>query len=179
MPVAFAAPEYLLLLLVLLPLVWLLGRHSLSGLDSFRRRLSLGLRSLVVLLLVLALAEVEWRDLTERVEVIFVVDHSRSIPDEQHELAKTIINEAQAKMDPRRDLGKVVVFGRDASTETKLQRDRAKFERVTSLVDRNHSDIEQALERALGEELDDQRQRGRARVAQELHDVRVVERRLR
>jgi len=152
MPVTFAspyAPLLMLLLAALLGFVWLVGRRSLAGLDRFRRRVALGLRMAVVTLLVLGLAELEWGDLTDRVEVVFVVDHSRSVPEGQAERVFEAINRAQAGMDAPDDLGKVVVFGRDASTETKLGPDRAPLERVTSLVERDHTNVAAAIRRAL------------------------------
>ena len=101
MPVSFATPQFLLLLLVLVPAVWLIGRRSLAGLDRFRRRSALLLRLLLVLLLVAALAEAEWKDVTEKVEVVFVVDHSRSIPDEKSAQALEVVNRCAERMDPR------------------------------------------------------------------------------
>ena len=56
MPISFATPEFLLLLVVLLPLVILLGRRSLAGLDKVRRRMAL---TLGILLVVLAVAHPE------------------------------------------------------------------------------------------------------------------------
>ncbi|MCP4813887.1 MAG: hypothetical protein GY888_15380, partial [Planctomycetaceae bacterium] len=46
-------------------------------------------------------------------QVVFVVDHSRSIPEDQAALALEVINRARERMDPRLHLGKVVVFGRE------------------------------------------------------------------
>ena len=51
----FNNPWYLLLL-ALLPVMWWFSYGSLSGLGRWRRLLALGLRSLVVMLLVAALA---------------------------------------------------------------------------------------------------------------------------
>lgn len=149
MPIAFATPAYLLLAPPLLLLVWLLGRRSLAGLDAGRRRFALALRMVVVSLLCLSLAEVQWRDLTQRVEVLFVLDHSRSIPDEQTAQALEVIEAARAGMSPLGDLGKVVVFGRDASTETRLAHDRPKLTAISSAVQRDHTNLEEGLTRAL------------------------------
>ena len=148
MPISFADPIYLSLLL-LLPIVWLMGRRSLAGLDVIRRRMALGLRYMVVLLLVLALAEVEWKDLTRKVEVIFVVDHSRSIPESRGTLALDVINKARERMDPRNDLGKVVVFGREGLNETTLTRSMPAIKRFGSDLDRKYSNIGDGLGRAL------------------------------
>ena len=149
MPISFATPEFLLLLVVLLPLVILLGRRSLAGLDKVRRRMALALRIALVVLLVAALAEVEWRDLTEKVEVVFVVDHSRSIPEEKAKSALELIERSRGRMDPRRDLGKVVVFGREGYNEATLRKDGAPLTRFASDIDRNYTNMEQGIRRAL------------------------------
>lgn len=148
MPVTFASPEFLLGLL-LLPIVVLLGRRSLAGLDRFRRRMALGLRLTLVTLLVLALAEVEWRDLTQRVEVVYVVDHSRSIPEAKSQEVLELINKSRGRMDPRIDLGKVVVFGREGYNEATLRKDGAALSRYASDIDRDYSNVEEGLTRAL------------------------------
>ena len=148
MPVTFASPEFLLGLL-LLPIVILLGRRSLAGLDRFRRRMALGLRLSLVTLLVLALAEVEWRDLTQRVEVVYVVDHSRSIPEAKSQEVLELINKSRGRMDPRIDLGKVVVFGREGYNEATLRKEGAALSRYASDIDRDYSNIEEGLTRAL------------------------------
>ncbi|MBL4845193.1 MAG: VWA domain-containing protein [Planctomycetes bacterium] len=148
MPVTFASPEFLLGLL-LLPIVILLGRKSLAGLDRVRRRMAVGLRLALVTLLVLALAEVEWRDLTQRVEVIYVVDHSRSIPEGKSQEVLDLINKSRGRMDPRIDLGKIVVFGREGYNEATLRRDGAPLTRYASDIDRDYSNLEEGISRAL------------------------------
>jgi uncharacterized membrane protein len=149
MPITFATPEFLMLLVVLLPLVLLLGRRSLAGLDRVRRRMALGLRLLLVILLVAALAEVEWRDLTQKVEVVFVVDHSRSMPEGKAGEIMEMIDKSRGRMDPRRDLGKVVVFGREGFNEATLRKEGAPLTRYASDIDRNYSNMEQGVSRAL------------------------------
>ncbi|MEZ6184273.1 MAG: VWA domain-containing protein [Planctomycetota bacterium] len=147
-PIVFASPSYLLLLppLLLLVLVW--GRRSLAGLERWRRRLALFLRLAVVTLVVLALAEIEWRDLTQRVEVVFVVDRSRSIPEAKGDEALELINAAQARMSGPDDLGRVVVFGANAATEVQLRRDGQPLTGFNSVVRREHTDIGRGLQQA-------------------------------
>ena len=149
MPIVFASPSYLLLLPPLLLLVWLWGRRSLAGLPRWRRRVAWLLRVSVVTLIVLGLAEVEWRDLTQRVEVVFVVDRSRSIPEAKAEEALALINAAQARMRGPDDLGRVVVFGGNAATEVDLRPDGAPLTELRSVVRREHTDIERGLLQAL------------------------------
>lgn len=148
-PVTFAAPELLLLLPVLCLFVWLVGRRSLAGLESGRRRLALGARLLIVALFVLALAEVQWRDVTEKVDVIAVLDHSRSIPDAQVARGLAAIDAARKRMDPRRDSGKLVVFGREAFIEQRLTKDGPAVDRIASHLERGYSNLEEGVRRGL------------------------------
>jgi uncharacterized membrane protein len=159
MPISFAAPEYLALLPLLALLVWLAGRRSLAGLDAFRRRAALAARLVVVALIVLALAEVEWRDLTDKLKVVVVVDHSRSIPEEQTALAMKVVDEARKKIDPRRDSGELVVFGREAFVEATLTRDGPPVTSFASHLERSYTNVDVALRRAL--EAIDEGTRGR------------------
>lgn len=159
MPISFAAPEYLVLLPVLGLLVWLIGRRSLAGLDVLRRRAALLLRLLCVALLVLALAEVEWRDLTEKLKVVVVVDHSRSIPEDQTALTRRLVDEAKKKMDPRKDSGELVVFGREAFVEASIEKDDPPVAPYASALDRSYTNLDGALRRAL--EAIDEGTRGR------------------
>ena len=57
---AFDRPWFLLLLL-LLPLLWWLSFNSLAGLGRTRRAAALIFRSLLVIVLVFALAEAKWQ----------------------------------------------------------------------------------------------------------------------
>ena len=148
MPVTFASPEFLLGLL-LVPLVFWVGRRSLSGLDKVRRRLALTFRASLVILLVLALAEIEWRDLTQKVEVVFVVDHSRSMPEAKSQQILDLINKSRGRMDPRIDLGKVVVFGRQGYNEATLRKEGGPLSRYASDIDRDYTNLEEGLTRAL------------------------------
>ncbi len=78
MHVAFDSPWYLVLLAAL-PLLWWASFRTLSGLGSVRRLLAIALRSLVFVLLVLALAETQWVRSSDRLTVFYLVDQSLSI----------------------------------------------------------------------------------------------------
>lgn len=143
-----AEPRYLLLLVVLLPAVVLLGRRSLAGLGRAQARVVLGLRLAAVTALVVALAEPAWRGLTPRVDVVFAVDHSRSIPAEQAEQIREAVNGSTARTGPLWEGGKVVVFAEDAVTEASLDRSEP-ITRYASAVDRDGSNLERGLQRAL------------------------------
>lgn len=118
-----------LLLLLLVPLVPLLARNNLRGLGRSRRRLAVALRSLVVALLAVALAEPRVRQTTEHATVVFVIDRSLSVPpdydparrgadgdpvDRRWERVKKFVDEAVRFRGPdhRDDRAGVVLFGR-------------------------------------------------------------------
>ena len=56
--IGFDKPWYLALL-ALLPVLWLLSFRSLAGLGNVRRMFALGFRTLVLVLIVMCLAEVQ------------------------------------------------------------------------------------------------------------------------
>ncbi len=90
---AFFSPWYLVLL-GLIPLLWMLSFRSLAGLGQVRRLLALTLRSLVVALLIFALAEAQWVRSSERLTVLYVIDQSLSISRGASEEALKYVNEA-------------------------------------------------------------------------------------
>ncbi len=116
--IAFAQPWYLVLLL-LIPLICVWSFRSLSGLGRFRRVLALLLRNLIVVLLVIALADIQILRRSDRVTVIYLLDQSASIPPTQRDqMANYVIEDVeQHRDDRRRDRASVIVFGREASIE--------------------------------------------------------------
>jgi uncharacterized membrane protein len=114
----FDQPRYLLLLL-LLPLLWGLSYRSLSGLGHWRRWMALGLRSLVYLLVVLALAEMQFLRSSDRMTVIYLLDQSASIPQTQRDAMVQFVKDAvtEHRDDSRRDRAALIVFGRNANIE--------------------------------------------------------------
>ena len=83
--IGFEYPYFLLLLLIL-PVIWWLGFHSLAGLGPARRALALIFRSLVITLIVLALAGIQWIWISDRLTVIYLLDQSDSIPQPKRQL---------------------------------------------------------------------------------------------
>jgi uncharacterized membrane protein len=146
-PLTFASPRYLLLLLAIPIALWI-GRRTLAGLDPFRRRAAVTLRVLGIVLLALALAELQWKDVLDEMQVIFVVDQSLSIPKEKDQVALDVVNVATKTMDPRKDRAKLIVFGKDAFPETTLEKDKD-VRQTASVIVREHTNIENALKLAL------------------------------
>lgn len=114
--VSFHSPWYLLLLLLLVP-VWMWSRKGLCALGRVRRWVVLGLRTVVVLLLVLALADVQWVRTSGRLTVVYLLDQSLSIPAERRRAMIEYVNAAIAEHRRDDDRAGVIVFGRDAAIE--------------------------------------------------------------
>ncbi|MCA9173672.1 MAG: VWA domain-containing protein [Planctomycetales bacterium] len=116
--IGFNSPLYLLLLLVI-PLFWMLSYHSLSGLGSTRRLISLSLRSLLLAMIVMALAEVQLERMNERLTVIYLLDQSASIPAAKRSaMLNYVVEDALAHRNRAHgDRAGVVVFGKEALIE--------------------------------------------------------------
>jgi uncharacterized membrane protein len=112
---------WMLVLLVLIPISWWIGAQSLAGLGTVRRALALVLRSLVLLLVIAALAGVQWIWTSDRQTVIYVLDQSDSIPIAKRQLMLRYAIESVKKFrrfgDRRNDRAGLIVFGREASIE--------------------------------------------------------------
>ena len=116
--IGFVHPWYLALLL-LLPLLWAFSFRSLSGLGRYRRLFALGFRTLVFVLIVLALAEVQTLRTSEKMTVTYLLDQSESIPLAQRQAMLDYVRQAVARHRnaDRRDCAGVIVFGHDAVIE--------------------------------------------------------------
>jgi uncharacterized membrane protein len=155
---------YWLVLLLLIPLIVKLSYRSLAGLGPTRRWLAIALRSLLILLLTLALAEVRLRRPNENTTVYFLVDRSVSIPqdvdpadelkkDQRWQRVRKFIADAVAKRGTghERDQAGVIVFGRrprlvlPASDVPKMTLE----EDAAATIDPTYTDIAAAIKLAL------------------------------
>lgn len=115
MSLAFIYPYYLWLGL-LIPLtiaLALIGRRASSRL---RLWVGLALRSLVMALIVLALAGVQFRLPSSDLTAVFVLDVSDSISQEEQARGESLIRQSIASI-PRGDRAAIVVFGQNALVE--------------------------------------------------------------
>ncbi|TWT90182.1 von Willebrand factor type A domain protein [Pseudobythopirellula maris] len=147
---AFDSPWYLALL-ALLPIIWVLSRRSLAGLGRLRRLVAIAFRSLVFTAIVLALADAQLRKQSDRLTVIYLLDQSQSIPEAQREAMTSFVN-ASVREHRRNDLDDragVIVFGREPEVELPPVDFFYELPRIESLVDRQHTNLEQALGRAM------------------------------
>ncbi|HTN77523.1 MAG TPA: VWA domain-containing protein, partial [Pirellulaceae bacterium] len=149
--ISFEQPWYLLLLL-LLPLLWIASFRSLSGLGRAQRLLALSLRSLVLLLTTLALAELAWVQQSDRVAVIYLADRSLSIPQERWPAIISYLNrETSEHLDLQRaDVAGVISFGADAAVEIPpYSAPLALGSRFETEIDRQHTNLAGALKLAM------------------------------
>ena len=149
--IAFDSPWYLWLLL-LVPVLWYTGFKTLSGLDKSRRLTALLLRSVVFIAIVLALAEAQIVRSTDRLTVIYLLDQSLSIPEDQRRAMIQFVNTSIARhRDAKRDdRAGVIVFGREASVEVPPIDDEVPVPMtIESLLDRNHTDLSGGMKMAL------------------------------
>ncbi len=136
-----------LLLLLLLPLVWLAARRSLAALGRFRWLLAMGLRTIVLVALVLTLAEVHLVRRSDRLAVMYLLDRSLSVTPQQAKSAVEFINESRKKQRDRRrgDLAGVVVFGREAGVELPPCDDDLPLGQIETPVDGGATDLAAAM----------------------------------
>lgn len=148
--VAFDRPAYLALL-ALIPLLWWFGYGGLAGLGRWRRLAALGLRSLVVLGIVLALADVQYRQRNDQLTVVYLLDQSLSIPAATRQamldyVAASVTNSPDRQLDDR---FAVIAFGRDAAVEAPpIDAALAVPPRLESVIDPEYSNLAAAVERA-------------------------------
>ncbi len=110
---------WMLAFLVLIPITWWIGMRSLSGLGPWRRGIALTLRTLVLLLVIAALAGVQWIWSSDKVTVIYLLDQSDSIPIAKRQLMLEYAMKSvkEHRNQGRKDRAGLIVFGREASIE--------------------------------------------------------------
>jgi len=114
--VSFDQP-WLLTLLLVVPLAWWCTRRSLSALGHRRRLVALVLRSVVLTLVILALAEIQIVRTNDQLSVLYLLDQSLSIPAAAREEMAEVVNRSVAEQREGRDRAGVIVFGREAAVE--------------------------------------------------------------
>ena len=90
-------PYLLGLLVVLLVAVVAIGRRSISGIGRARWLVAMLLRATVVTLIVLALADLQHRKTSDKVTVLYLLDQSLSIPQEQRDVMRQWVNESMQR----------------------------------------------------------------------------------
>jgi len=146
---SFGSPWYLTLL-VLLPALGWLGRRSLASLGRVRRTVAIALRCAVAAAVILALADVQWVRVSDRLTVIYLLDQSLSIPAERRRAMIQYVNAAIMKhREDDRDRAGAIVFGRDAAIEIPPYDDYVQMApQVESLLDPEYTNLAGAVKLA-------------------------------
>ena len=155
--IAIAAPEVLVVGLLALAVTLVLSAAARHHLARGRRRLSLALRSAVLLALLLALAGFQIVMPVDRLTTVFVVDLSDSVGEEGRESALAFVREALDER-PAGDRAAVVAFGGDALVE-RLPAEFDELNRFASIPARAATDVGGALRLAAALFPDDSQKR--------------------
>jgi len=112
----FESPWYLLLSAIL-PVLWWYGYRSLRAFGRLRRLTVIGLRTLVLVLIILALAETQTVRVSDRLTLIYVLDQSLIIHEEQRRAMVEYVNASIKRHRKQNDRAGVIVFGREGAIE--------------------------------------------------------------
>ncbi|MCL2330877.1 MAG: VWA domain-containing protein, partial [Phycisphaerae bacterium] len=126
-PVSFQRPEWLWLMLTI-PVVVVASLRYLRGIERTRRIMAIVLRSVVIALLAITLAQIEWVRRNDHVAVMFVLDRSRSITDELQNSARQYIRNVTANGNSKDRVG---VVGFDGKAQVDVMTSQAGFKIIS------------------------------------------------
>jgi uncharacterized membrane protein len=123
LPFNLTEPKALILLVTIIPVIHL-GLLSIRARPRDRSRIAVStmLRTLILVLLTLALAGLQWISSGGALNVIFLVDESASVSQQQHDAAYSYVRAALAAMGPDDKAG-VVLFGERAVVDRAISGD--------------------------------------------------------
>lgn len=139
----FTHPEWLLLALPAMTWTVWLAMRSDASLAPWRRWASGGLRLLLVLLLVLGIAGIQWKRPQEGMVTLFLLDRSDSVPSAQQEQARETAN-IWAKAKKEVDLAGFLIFGSEAALETTATK-VSEADKIQAVVGSERTDIAGAI----------------------------------
>ena len=141
-------PLYLSVLLII-PFIWLMMRHASAEVGLSIKRIVVGaVRSLLVVVLALALSDPKLLSHSDRVNVFFCLDVSESVPDDQRQKAEIFIQQVASDMQGD-DWAGLIVFGKHPSLEAILE-PRLGALNIQSIVNPHNTNIHDALQLAIG-----------------------------
>lgn len=110
---------WLLSLLVIIPLIWMISFTSLASLGPGRRLAALLFRSVLMLLIIFAIAGIQWVWKSDKLSVIYLLDQSDSIARAKRDvmLDYAIQSVEKHRRDARGDRAGLIAFGREAAIE--------------------------------------------------------------
>ncbi|MSU57750.1 MAG: VWA domain-containing protein [Pedosphaera sp.] len=139
----FTHPMWLLAALPALAWVFWLGWRTEAQLSPWRKWIALGIRTVVLLALIFAIAGLQWLLPIEGMNVYFLLDRSESIPSPQQDGERTLVNRMSAEKKKEDKVG-VIVFGTDASID-RLPNPAIKLDKIEAVVDTQRSDLASAI----------------------------------
>lgn len=134
---------------LLIPFIWIMMRRSPVRDSLPKQKMAIGiLRSLLLIVLGLALSDPKLLSHSDQVNVFFCLDVSESIPDDQRLKAEAFIERTASNMQFEDQAG-LIVFGKQALLEVSL---RTKLEALNmkSIVNPHNTNIHDALQLAIG-----------------------------
>lgn len=138
----FYQPLWLMALLGLPLLLWVAYR-GIAGLPPATSSLATAVRTVVLLLVIFALADLQLVLRNDGLCVFFLIDRSASIPEHIVEQELAYARQVSEEKGPDDQVG-VTVFGRQASIEA-LPSPEFQVSTLRSAVDPNHTNLEQAV----------------------------------
>ncbi len=138
----FTAPWFLVAIPLLWAGLWWSWKH-VHGMAKPRKRLAFAVRSILVGLIVTALAGPQATRDNKGVATMFVVDRSDSVSDVDRQMADDFVKRALAGLRPD-DVGGVVAFGAEPVLDSACA-GRRSFSGIQSKVDGSSSDLAAAL----------------------------------
>jgi uncharacterized membrane protein/uncharacterized protein YegL len=144
--ITFARPIYLVLL-GLIPILWYASTSSMLALQTYRRYLALALRTLILILLVAALAEIQWVRAHQAISVLFLLDQSDSLSQGQRDGMIDLVKRLQKdhQKTGRGDQTGVIVFGKEAALESPLQTEPVTASGREVVINRAGSNLAEAM----------------------------------
>ncbi len=147
MNLTLSKPLFLIIVL-LVPFIWLMMKRA-DAQSLSKKRMVIGvLRSMLILVLGLALADPKILSHSDRVNVFFCLDVSESVPDDQRRKANAFIQQAAAEMQED-DRAGLIVFGKHPSLEITLK-PKLDALNIQSILNPHNTNIRDALQLAIG-----------------------------
>src|SRR6185369_5925959 len=143
MKLQFTHSLYLLALIPALAWVLWFAWKSDVQISPWRRWTALGIRLIVLLALVFAIAGLQWLLPVEGMNVFFVLDRSDSVPSAQQEAARDYVNKS-AKQMQKVDKAGVIVFGGEASIES-APNSAVDLQKIQAVVGTERTDLAAAI----------------------------------
>src|SRR5882724_2026739 len=143
MSMQFTHPWYLLLLAPALGwVIWFAWKSDVQ-VSAWRRWTAVGIRVVVLALVVLAIAGLQWLKPLEGMNAFFVLDRSDSIPASQQDFARGFVNKS-SKQKKNTDKAGVIVFGSEASIESSPN-SAVDLQKIQAVVGTERTDLAAAI----------------------------------